>query len=76
MAADLIIDPKTKHMFVHNLESAFYVILWLSIRLLHNNWPPNQHSFVMADLFNPSTFADVGSPSKMNWMAMASPIID
>jgi len=76
MAADLIMDLTTKDMFIHNLESAFYIVLWLSIRLLHNNWPPDQCSFVMANLFNPSAFANVGSLNKMNWMATASPVIN
>ena len=71
MAADLISNPKTDHTFVHNLESAFYVILWLSIKFLPNSWDGAVCSLVMNDLFNPPTFKLVGSQAKVNWMAHA-----
>jgi hypothetical protein len=71
MAADLIRDPRIDHTFVHDLESAFYVILWLCIKFLPNNWNGAVRSLVMNDLFNPPTFKLVGSQAKVNWMARA-----
>ncbi|KAH9954160.1 hypothetical protein BC827DRAFT_1158879 [Russula dissimulans] len=52
------------HTFVHDLESAFYIIFWLGIRLLSNSWSPNRQSLVMDDLFNNQAFSTEGSSSK------------
>lgn len=71
MAADLVEDPKTTHTFVHDMESAFYVVFWLSIRFLPNSWNPQKRSLVMQELFDPPAFSTVGSSSKKNWMAQA-----
>ncbi|KAN0114005.1 hypothetical protein V8E52_007154, partial [Russula decolorans] len=37
MAADLIKDPTISQTFVHDLESAFYVMFWLSLKYLPNS---------------------------------------
>jgi len=66
MAADLVRDPTIEHTFVHDLESAFYVVLWLSIRFLPNSWSSKERGTVMSVLFNP----DVDTPAKSDWMVM------
>lgn len=71
MAADLIMNPETNHTSVHDLEPAFYVIFWLSIRLLANTWSEEVRLFTMEELFNPDAFENVVFPSKLNWMARA-----
>jgi hypothetical protein len=71
IAADLVMDPKINHTFVHDLESAFYVVLWLSIKFLPNSWSASTRRFVMSQLFNPDAFPTVGSSSKRNWMRNA-----
>ncbi len=38
MAADLVFNSKIKHSFVHDLESAFYVLLWQSAHYLPSEW--------------------------------------
>ncbi|KAF8498954.1 hypothetical protein F5888DRAFT_1633507 [Russula emetica] len=67
MAADLIMDPTINHTFIHDLESAFYVIFWLSIKFLSNFWDPQQHANVMKELFNPSNI----TIQKVVWMAVS-----
>lgn len=62
-------NPAIKHTFIHDLESAFYVVFWLSIKFLANSWSPERRSLVMNNLFNPVAFATVGASSKRNWMA-------
>jgi hypothetical protein len=74
MAADLIADPKMNHTFVHDLESAYYLIFWLSIKFLPNSWTPNDRAMVMHNLFNPVAFPDKGSSSKKDWMVLLSVI--
>jgi len=69
MATDLVKDPIINHTFIHDLESAFYIIFWLSIRLLPNSWTPQKRALVMCDLFNPLAFSNVGTFTKKNWMA-------
>ena len=71
IAADLVMDPKINHTFVHDLESAFYVVLWLSIKFLPNSWSASTRRFVMSQLFNPDAFPTVGCSSKRNWMRNA-----
>ena len=69
MAADLVKNPRIEHTFVHDLESAFYVVFWLSIRLLPNSWSPSKRAIVMEEVFNPLASSDGGPSSKANWMA-------
>ncbi|KAH9030590.1 hypothetical protein EDB83DRAFT_2229720, partial [Lactarius deliciosus] len=38
MAVDLVFNSKIKHSFVHDLESAFYVLLWQSAHYLPSEW--------------------------------------
>jgi len=69
MAADLVMDQTIDHTFVHDLESAFYMVLWLSMRLLPNSWSPSARGHVMAELFDPPSEGPDGAHSKRNWMA-------
>ena len=76
MAADLVKDPTIKLTFVHDLESAFYVVFWLSIRFLPNSWSPDKRAQVMNEVFNPPTTSTVGPSSKKNWMGRAPEVIN
>jgi hypothetical protein len=72
MAADLIADRKMNHTFIHDLESAYYLVFWLSIKFLPNSWTPHDCAMVMHNLFNPVAFPDKGSSSKKDWMVSLS----
>jgi hypothetical protein len=72
MAADLIMNPKINHTFVRDLESAYYLVFWLSIRFLPNPLSPETCTMVMDQLFNPIAFPDKGSSSKKDWMVSLS----
>jgi serine/threonine protein kinase len=85
MAADLIANPRISQTFVHDLESAFYIMFWLSLKYLPNSYDPSKRGSVLSQVFNPipldsplswtrsSTYPDSlhnhGSDSKANWMA-------
>lgn len=85
MAADLIADPKISQTFVHDLESAFYVMFWLSLKYLPNSYSPSKRGSVLSSVFNPipvdsplsrmdsptnlGSLHDRGNDSKVNWMA-------
>lgn len=47
MAADLIADPKIPQTFVHDLESAFYVMFWLSLKYLPSSYDPSKRDSVL-----------------------------
>jgi serine/threonine protein kinase len=46
MAADLISDPTISQTFVYDLESAFYVMFWLSLKYLPNSYDPSARGTV------------------------------
>jgi serine/threonine protein kinase len=52
MAADLISDPTISQTFVHDLESAFYVMFWLSFKYLPNSYKPSKRGLVLSTVFN------------------------
>ena len=53
MAADLIADPEISQTFVHDLESAFYVMFWLSLKYLPSSYDPSKRGLVLYKVFNP-----------------------
>lgn len=72
MAADLVANPKINHTFIHDLESAYYVVFWLSIRLLPNSWNPSKRGSIINTVFNPSTFGGEVTGSKQDWVVSSS----
>jgi hypothetical protein len=75
MAADLVENPTIEHTFVHDLESAFYVVFWLSIRFLPNSWSSQQRALILDMVFNPPAFENVGASSKRDWMAAMATMV-
>jgi hypothetical protein len=62
MAADLIKDPTISQTFVHDLESAFYVMFWLSLKYLPNSYAPSKCGSVLSTVFNPIPVDSLLSP--------------
>ena len=81
MAADLIADHKISQAPVHDLESAFYVMFWLSLKYLPSSYPPSRRGMVLKQVFNPDSpgslfnHAPSSTPQarttavKVDWMA-------
>lgn len=69
MAADLVEDPTIDHTFVHDLESAFYVVFWLSIRLLPNSLDPGERAHIIREVFNSPPISGKASDRKRSWVA-------
>jgi hypothetical protein len=92
MAADLIRDPTISQTVIHDLESAFYVMFWLSLKYLPSSYNPSMRGSVISNVFNPipldsplspkSSSADLGPrhkrgiDSKANWMANSDDVDD
>jgi hypothetical protein len=62
MAADLIKDPTISQTFVHDLESAFYVMFWLSLKYLPNSYTPSKRGSILSAVFNPIPVDSLLSP--------------
>jgi hypothetical protein len=74
MAADLIYDSTKPHSLCHDLESAFYVLLWQSILYLPNSWTPDYRSSVISACFSPQVFGSTGGPAKRDFLISSETI--
>ena len=74
MAADLVYDSTKPHSLCHDLESAFYVLLWQSILYLPNSWTPGYRSSVIATCFSPQVFGSTGGPAKRDFLISSETI--
>jgi hypothetical protein len=63
MAADLIKDPTISQTFVHDLESVFYVMFWLSLKYLPNSYAPSKRGSVCEELTTYETRDVVAVPN-------------
>ncbi|KAH9024988.1 hypothetical protein EDB83DRAFT_2203070, partial [Lactarius deliciosus] len=52
MAADLIENPKTNLTFIHNIKSAFFILLWMALHYLHSSWDVDGLSSFVDTVFN------------------------
>jgi hypothetical protein len=68
MAADLIEDPKICQMFVHDIESAFFLLLWMSICYIKSNWDESRRSDFINSIFHPPVYGHSGGSTKMMFM--------
>ena len=76
MAADLIENPGISQTFVHDIESAFFVLLWMSLIYVKSNWEENRLSSFVHSIFNPPAFGDTGGPSKTMLMQSDNQLSD
>ncbi|KAM6490106.1 hypothetical protein JOM56_014425 [Amanita muscaria] len=68
MAADLVLDPKKPHTFVHDLESAFFVLLLQSLQYLPSSWCEDTRNSIIQTVFNPPVFGNSGGINKLTFM--------
>ena len=89
MAADLIANPFTPQTYVHDLESAFYVMFWLSLKYLPSSYSPSKRGMILSTVFNPKpaglpysrvrssvslSLQNDGDEVKVNWMANSNDV--
>jgi hypothetical protein len=60
IAADLLDDPGHQHSFVHDLESFFYVLLYLGLVHLRTDWDQGRQSCFMNTVIDRRRFGDSG----------------
>ena len=68
MSAALVKSKEAPHTFVDNLESIFYVILWLSVMYLANSMLPASHTSFIQSVLDPKQFEGVGGSSKADFL--------
>jgi len=68
LAVDLMMHPTITQTFVHDLESAFYVLLFQALRHMQTNWQANACSYVLNVILNPPSYGDTGVWRRRNFM--------
>ena len=65
MAADLIGSPDIQQTFVHDLESFFWVLLWIVLTQVKTSWSNFKCSEFLDTTFSSRIYGDIGSTSKL-----------
>jgi Fungal protein kinase len=79
MATDLIYNPGTIHSFVHDLESAFWVLFSQVLRYVPISWADERRASIFNDIMNrtsytnPRSRVNTGSSSKLSFLT--SPVM-
>lgn len=63
IAADLIHYPTTEHSFIHDLESFFYVLLYLCMLYLDTPWEAGKRSAFLDIILSPRRYGNEGYSS-------------
>ncbi|KAI9441144.1 hypothetical protein BJY52DRAFT_1195097 [Lactarius psammicola] len=68
MAADLIENPKVIQTFIHDIESAFLVLLWVATHYVTPNTELQVLSSFVNSVFNPQVFGSSGGSARAMFM--------
>jgi hypothetical protein len=72
MAADLVENPTIPQTFIHDLESTFWVLLWVVLSYMKTSWNDATRSSVLKDTMSPriyhSSNGATGGRNKMNFL--------
>ena len=69
LAAELINDPQINQTFIHDIESAFLILLWVSVCYLESTFNTANRSDFVDTIFNPRVYGSSGGMTKANFMA-------
>jgi len=75
MAADIVASPHISHTFIHNVESAFWVLLWMACAYTPTSWDIGHCSSFMKDTISPRVFLDTGGQNKLFFMQAESALV-
>jgi hypothetical protein len=68
MAADLVLKSSIPQTFVHDLESAFWVMIWVALLYLPSNWDATDRLSFIRGTMNPPVFRGSGGFNKIHYM--------
>lgn len=75
MAADLVESSKIPHKLEHDLESFFWVILWIVMTRVPNNWTDEARASLINNTMSPRVYSHSGGTAKKSWL-VAEPLND
>ena len=70
MAAGLVEKPDILQMFVHDIESAFFLLLWMALLFVNSSWQNPRLSSFINDIFHPPVFGGSGGSVKVMFMQL------
>lgn len=68
MAGDMVEDPNVVHTFMHDLESAFWVLLYVAMVYVRSSWNIGERSSFIKDTMSPRVFLGTGGKNKRYFM--------
>ena len=68
MAAELTVNPSILHTPEHDLESVFWVLLWVTLLYMSNTWNSSSFSSTVNDIMNPKVYSGRGGPVKQHFI--------
>jgi len=68
MAADLVENPAIPHTPEHNLESVFWVLLWMMLLYMKTSWSIEIHSSTLNSTMSPDVYQSSGGRGKLDFM--------
>lgn len=75
MAGDLVYRPGTPQTFLHDLESAFWVLLYLTLLYVETTYNPEERSSIIQQTMNPKNIKGYGGMDKINFMSNPKSLI-
>ena len=76
MAADLVQRPSIAHTFVHDLESTFWVLLWVTLSYMSTSWGTEERSSFLKETMSPRVYNNSGGSNKIYFMQSNSAILE
>ena len=76
MAADLVRDPATVHTFEHDLESAFWVLIWMTVRYMETSWDMRVCTSFVNGTMSPDVYLGSGGMNKINFLRDTQSLYD
>ena len=74
MAADLVQRSSIPHTFIHDLESAFWVMLWVVILYMPSSWDIGDRLYFLKETMSPRVYDNSGGRNKLYFMQTEDPI--
>ena len=68
MAAELIVNPSILHTPEHDLESVFWVLLWLTLLYTKTSWDIRLRSSILTEVMNPKVYPTGGGTPKLHFI--------
>jgi hypothetical protein len=68
MAADLVESPTIRHTFVHDLESFFWVLIWIVLTRVKTSWNVGVRSAFIRGTMSPKIYLNSGGREKKRFL--------